>query len=373
MARLCGRMRPWMVVLAAALAYVGLTLARYEGDPLAFALVGTRYSQGDPAGTPGYDGQFAYYIARDPANGWRYCDAPSYRYQRIAYPLLAWALALGRREVVPWTLIALNAAALAGGAYATELLLEAHGASRWYALAYGFYGGLMAGLRLDLTEPLAYALAQAGLWAWSRRRGGRTGFVLGALLLAAAALTKETALLATAGLLFYLALERRWREALGLGLVVGLPFAVWQGILWIWLGAPGVGAGGAMATPFEVVPFMGLWRVAGVSWPVFWLLLAIEGPLFVAPSVWAMWVSARDILRGRRHPWAGVLFVQAAALPFLPFSTWREPLAMARLAVGLVAATLVYGAWRRSRRMLLFSLGWLATLALLVNESALPV
>ena len=168
-------------------------------------------------------------------------------------------------------------------------------------------------------------------------------------------------------------LERRWREALGLGLVVGLPFAAWQGVLWAWLGRPGIGAGGAMATSFEWLPFAGLLRVATVSWPVFWLLLAIEGLLFVLPTAWALIVSARDLLRGRRHPWVTVLLVQAAVLPFMPFSTWREPLAMARLAVGLVAATLLYGARRRSRRVLTFSLFWLATLALLVNESALPV
>jgi len=65
--------------------------------------------------------------------------------------------------------------------------------------------------------------------------------------------------------------------------------------------------------------------------------------------------------------------LQAAVLPFLPNSTWREPLAMARLAVGLVAATVLYGAQRRSRRVLGFSFFWLATLALLINESALPI
>jgi len=394
-------LRPWVIVLVLALAYVGLTLARYEGDPLIFALVGTQYSgrgyaQSDPQGTQGYDGQFAYYIARDPAGGWRYCDVPAYRYQRILYPLLAWALALGQPGVVPWTLVALNVAALVGGTYFTERLLETRGVSRWYALVYGLYGGLVAGLRLDLTEPLAYGLVQAGLWAWEERRdrrqeaggrrqeaggrgyakgqrGGYCSLFIASLLIALAALAKETALVAAAGLLLYLALERRWREALGLGLVVGLPFAAWQGVLWAWLGRPGVGAGGAMATPFEWLPFAGLLRVATVSWPVFWLLLAIVGPLFVLPTVWALIVSARDLLRGRRHPWVTVLLVQAAVLPFLPFSTWREPLAMARLAAGLVAATLLYGARRRSRRVLTFSLFWLATLALLVNESALPV
>ena len=128
-----------------------------------------------------------------------------------------------------------------------------------------------------------------------------------------------------------------------------------------------------MATPFEWLPFAGLGRVATVSWPAFWLLLAIEGPLFVLPTIWALTVSVRDLLRGRRHPWATVLLVQAATLPFLPFSTWREPLAMARLATGLVAATVLYGALHHSRRVLTYSLFWLATLALLVNESALPV
>ena len=128
-----------------------------------------------------------------------------------------------------------------------------------------------------------------------------------------------------------------------------------------------------MATPFEVVPFMGLLRVTQDSWQVFWILLAIEGPLFVLPAIWAVIASARDLWRGRRHAWVVILLLQAAVLTFLPNSTWREPLAMARLAAGLVAATLLYGALRRSRRVLTFSFFWLATLALLLNESALPV
>jgi spermidine synthase len=380
-------LRPWAVVLILGLVYVGLTLARYSGDPLAFALVGTRYGEGDSQGTEGYDGQFAYFIARDPAGGWRHCDVPAYRYQRVLYPLLAWALGLGQPGAVGWTLIGLNLVALAGGTYFTERLLAARGVSRWYALAYGLYGGLVAGLRLDLTEPLAYGLVQGALWAWEGAGGGRQeaggreqeagsrggSWPFAMLLLALAALAKETALIAAGGLLLYLALERRWREAVTLGVGVGLPFVAWQVALWAWLGEPGVGAGGAMATSFELLPFAGLWRVATASWSVFWLLLAIEGPLFVVPTVWALVASAQDLLRGRRHPWITLLLVQAAVLPFLPFSTWREPLAMARLAAGLVGATLLYGARRRSRRVLTFSLFWLATLALLVNESDLPI
>jgi hypothetical protein len=227
---------------------------------------------------------------------------------------------------------------------------------------------LVAGVRLDLTEPLAYGLVQGGLWFWARNRRA-----LAAGLLASAALAKETALIAVAGVLLHLALERRWGHGLALGAGVGLPFALWQGFLWYWLGAPGLGSGGAMATPFEALPFMGLLRVAAISLPAFLLLATVEGPLFVLPSVWGAVTSGRELLRGRRHPWVANLALQAVVLPFLPFSTWREPLAMARLATGLVAATLLYGALRRSRRVLSYSLLWLATLALLINESALPV
>ena len=183
------RMRPWHVVLAISLLYVLLTLARYNGDPKYFALIGTRYDPGVPDGRPGYDGQFAYQIARDPANGWTKTDVPAYRYQRIAYPIAARVLALGNADLVPWTLILINLGALVVGTWLTEEILQHFRMSRWYALAYGLSAGTLMSVRLDLTEPLAYALAQAGVllalkdrWRWA------------AVVLAVAALTKEMTL-----------------------------------------------------------------------------------------------------------------------------------------------------------------------------------
>jgi len=157
------RLRPWHVALLICLAYVLLTLARYNFDPKYFALIGTQYDPGLSEGRPGYDGQFAYQIARDPLNGWAKIDVPAYRYQRIVYPIVARLLALGHADLVPWTLIVVNIMALTAGVWLTEEVLRHFGVSRWYALIYGLSAGTLMSVRLNLTEPLAYALAQAGV------------------------------------------------------------------------------------------------------------------------------------------------------------------------------------------------------------------
>ena len=168
-------------------------------------------------GTWGYDGQFAYQIARDPLGASRFLDVPAYRYQRILYPLVAWALALGQGALVPWALIAVNWLALVAGTWLTEEIVTGRGVSRWYALSYGLFAGLMMAVRLDLTEPLAYALAQAAVLSYER--GKLRG---AAALLALAALAKETTLLVSAGFFLSFALSRRWRDLIEWGLIVGV-------------------------------------------------------------------------------------------------------------------------------------------------------
>jgi hypothetical protein len=209
------RVRPWHVALLVCLAYVLLTLARYNFDPQYFALIGTRYDPGLPNGRPGYDGQFAYQIARDPLNGWRKIDVPAYRYQRIVYPLTARVLALGQADLVPWTLIVVNVIALTAGVWLTEKILQHFQASGWYALIYGLSAGTLMSVRLDLTEPLAYALAQAGVllalkdrWRWA------------AVALALAALTKEMTLAVAAGIGLVYVFRRQWRRSIVFGVSV---------------------------------------------------------------------------------------------------------------------------------------------------------
>jgi hypothetical protein len=362
------RLRPWHVVLVVCLAYVLLTLLRYNGDPKNFALIGTRFDPGLPDGRPGYDGQFAYQIARDPLNGWTKTDVPAYRYQRIVYPFAARILAFGNADLVSWTLIVVNIAALAAGTWLVEKILLHFRMSRWYALTYGLSAGTMMAVRLDLTEPLAYALALAGVWLALKDR-----WWWAAALLALAALTKEMTLAFAAGIgLVYLS-QRDWRKLIGFSAIVLLPFVIWQFVLWQWFGQPGIGSGGDLATPFELVPLRGLWSIALLDVRVFALLAAIMIPLAVIPALLSLWATGREALRKIVDIPMAILLLNALLILITPQSTFREPLAMARYIVGLIAAVLIYAAARRSKRALNYSLLWMFTLALALNESQLPI
>jgi hypothetical protein len=358
-----GWLRPWWIVTALAVVYLAIVVASYGGDPLALATLGTRFSEGDPNGSEGYDGQFAYYIARDPLQGWRQCDVPAYRYQRILYPLLARLLALGREAWTPYSLPLLNLIALGAGTWLTEQILRRYKMSRWYALTYGLYAGQLMSVRLNLNEPLSYALVQAAILSTERDR-----WPWGVLFFALAALAKETALVFVGGYLLFLLVRRQWGRFAGLALGVGLPFLAWQGVLWAWLGQPGLGSGGAGATGWEILPYRGLWSVGAVDLRALALVALVMVPLTVIPSLLSLWAAGRDLWKGRWHPFTTMLLTNALVMLFIPQSTYREPLGMLRLTTGLVIATIDYGAYKRSKRILNYTLLWLASLVFLTKE-----
>jgi len=360
-------LRPWLVVTVVAVAYMAIVVVSAGGDPLSLALLGTRYSEGDPDGSEGYDGQFSYYIARDPANGWQQCDVPAYRYQRILYPILARLLALGQEPLLPYALALVNIGALAVGTWLTEQILRRYRMNPWYAVTYGLYAGQLMSARLLLNEPLAHALGQAAMLAAERDR-----WRWAILFFALGVLAKETILVFVGGYLLFLLARRQWRRFVELALGVGLPFLAWQAVLWAWLGRPGLGSGGAGATGWEILPYRGLWSVGAIDLRVLALLALVMVPLAVIPSLLGLWAAGRDLWRGRWHPFTTVLLANAAMIVFLPQSTFREPLAMLRLSIGLVAATILYGAARRSRRILNYTLLWLASLVFLAKEGPVP-
>lgn len=352
---------PAALTLVIAVAYVGYRLVSVGGDPADLAQPGERFQRGIAQGSEGYDGQFSLYMALnlDPDQVAEQLDVPAYRYQRVLLPLLARLLGFGQASAIPWTLVLVNLMAHVLGTAALCALLAAH--DRWvgYALLYGLWVGALVGVGTDLHEPLAYGLIA---YAFLQRDRGRLASAVGLSIIAMFA--KETTLVFAAA--FFLADWRsgnlartgRWYGLLGLS------FIAWQGWLWWTFGQPGAGSGGLMATPFEFVPLMGLWRIAASGLTVFLIYMLLFGPGIVFPALWGIWHSAVDIYRWQTTLGSWPLLLHGLLILVTPFSTFREPLGLVRVATGLVLSVVVVAVVQGMKRPLNYGWFWLAYLVL---------
>jgi hypothetical protein len=278
----------------------------------------------------GYDGQFCYYLAVDPANSAPYMDDAAYRYTRIGYPMAARLLALGQPRAIPYTLIAVNWLALAGGTAAVAALLRRGGLSCWLALGYGFYPGLFASLQRDLTEPLAYGLVALALYLLAAN--GRRVLWAG-IAFALAVLTRESCAIFAAVTALGMALERprRWREGAVLCCMALLPFVAYKAFLVVWLGGAGKLSTFAGPLPLQGLTALWPWQTAQV----------IELAGVVVPCLLFAWPVVHGVARRPREVsyWAYL----ANAYPFvvmLAASSYLEYNAVGRIASGVVLAAL---------------------------------
>jgi len=189
----------------------------------------------------GYDGEFYYRLALDPANlhwsafGIRMDNA--YRMQRITYSVLAFAAAGGRADLVPYSLVAVNIFSLAALAWLGAMVARDCGRRAAWGLLVVGYSGFLFTLGRDLTEICEASLLVAALLLL--RRGWP---VAAGIALCGAVLSRETALLVVAGaFLVFVADVLRGRRrpgrsdavwALPLGAYVG-----WQLVGWGLLGS----------------------------------------------------------------------------------------------------------------------------------------
>jgi hypothetical protein len=360
---------PVGVTLLVSLIYLTVILFRAAGDPLEFARIGTRFSQADPAGTEGYDGQFVYYIALDPdpASVSEHLDVPAYRYQRILLPVLARILSGGSGELLPWVIPIISLTAHLVGVWLLADLLERWGVKRWYALVYGLWPGLLLALRLDLPEPLAFTLIIAAIWLHERKFAFPSYICFGLALFA-----KETTIFFVAAQLLAFLLQKRWREFVGLFLIAIIPFAIFRVWLWQQFGSLGFGLGGIEATSIEFIPFMGLWRVWAYNYIYFLGLAFVYLPAIILPVVWAIMTTVKRLLKQDWDFLVLALLANAAIFPFLPSSVYIPIGGTLRLATGLVLVTLLYAARYRSDRALRYIPFWLVLNAVLLQEWTQP-
>jgi hypothetical protein len=357
--------RPAFVTLGAMLVMVFLVIFNARGNLLELARLGTQYSQNDPNGTEGYDGQFVYYIARDPDPQLvrSFLDVPAYRYQRILLPLTAHILSLGHVEAIPWLLPVIVLLSQFVGTWIVGELLFRWGISPWYALTYGLWVGFTLAIRLDLPEPIAYALVAGGILAQERSK-----HLLSYTLFGLSIFAKEVAILFVAAAVLSLLLQKNWRQLAGLFLISILPYALFQ--LWMLkvFGQPGIGSGGAMATSFELIPFMGLWRIWSFSQIYALAMFIVFIPALVFPSMWGILASLRKLMDRDSSMVVFALLLNAMAIAFLPFSTFRETGGLLRFACGLVLAVLLFSARYKLARVLRYSQLWIILNVFLIKS-----
>src|SRR5262245_29439904 len=314
-------LRPAVMVAAFYGTIVVALLATHAWDPRFFATVGPEWERHDPGLRKQADGAIFLAFATDPSAAARYHERR--RTVRILYPLAAHVLALGRADLVGWTLIFVNLAAIALGTEIMHRLLERRGLSSWAALAYGAWCGLGLALLHDTSEPLAYLCALAGIDAQERGRPALAGLgFLGALL------TRETALLLVAPFL----LIRRDGRIARPGAAPLIVLAAWA----VWLGVVALVGTGTMAPAHEepAPPLVGYLATRPLDLPVTVLCV-------LAPALLVLGWTARELRRQPREP-----SLWAAALNAL-FVVWFPPRTAAilwhsgRLATGFVVATLL--------------------------------
>jgi hypothetical protein len=304
---------------------VRLALAASLGG---FAVAGAQFV--DPARTPdalpvtaqsgGYDGQFVYRLALAPwtddvtAYGIT-LDNPAYRQQRIATPLLAWAVGLLPGVSTLLALLLVNVAALAVAALYAGRLAAAFGRHPLWGLVLALPAGMPISLGRHLTEPVAWAAVLAGLWYARQRRWAPC-----AAALTVAVLGRETSLVVVAGLaaaeLWRLLAPRRRSEPAG-----GVLVATRRDVRAVaWLAVPVVVAVGWQLVLLQV------WGVLPVrsggptnfgGWPVLGVLgsLAADVP---GPAVVTLVVTAERV----------------AALALFGYAGWALATRRARLTGG---------------------------------------
>jgi hypothetical protein len=359
------RLWPALIILVISLSYVAWRLVHYDGDPIAVAEIGTRYADLDPDGSEGYDGQFSTYIALDPdpTSVADHLDIPSYRYQRILYPLTARLLAFGNEQWIPWSLLLLNVAAHTAATYALSVLLSRKGIAPAYALIYGLWVGLFAGVGLNLHEPIAYGLVVFAFLLRDQKR-----YVPMAVALGLALFAKETTALFWLAVLVADLFDRQIDAGHAALIIAGTLFGAWQIWLWRIFGSPGVGSGGAMATPFEIIPLWGFFRIGFVSPRALVLYALIFGPTIILPTIYALFQGISRLRSDRQdaNAWSSVF--NAGVIVLLPFSTFREPLGLVRIFSGVVLGFVLLNAELGNRKVLNYAFFWGAMLALLVSQ-----
>jgi hypothetical protein len=320
--------------------------------------------------TFGYDGQYYFALAADPAHAHDYMEGQAgVVYSRAFYPAVSRAASFGSVRALPYAMLVINLLAALAGTAAVALWFVKRGFSPWPALLYGLLPGLIVTAFRDLTEPLAFCLAALAVLAFDRTRARR--LVLSAVLFALAVLTRETIVpFALAGAAALALDDRRrmrtgtwwprWRRAAAFAAATCGPLLLWRLVVTLWINEPTQEVGHERGW---ILPLHGIW-----SWWPFdadhWLIvLTVTLPALAAATGALVLIRRRSCLVP-----AGLLLVNVLLyVVWLPRAVYIDPSAASRASVGVVLAALycLPAWWSLSRGRvvvaagaLAFSIGW---------------
>ena len=199
------------------------------------------------------DGQAFATLARDPSLSradveFHTPGEGAYRAQRPLLAYLAWGLSLGRSGWVPPAQAVRSVIGTAAAAATAAALVANRGGPPLYGALVLLLPGLHVANSYMGPEPLAFALAAAGLLAWERDRVWPA-----AALFALAGLGRETMLIVPAVLLVLEVAARR-RSRLAVLSTPFLAYGAWIAIVWLRIGSLPTDAGqGRLSLPMRGV------------------------------------------------------------------------------------------------------------------------
>jgi len=335
------------------------------GDPLELVRIGTLYSENDPNGTEGYDGQFAYYIALDPRplHVEQHLDVPAYRYQRILLPFIVRIASFGHLQLIPWIFPLVTIIFHGLGTYVLTKLLVMWNINGWYALIYGLWVGFSLAVRLNLPETLAFAFVLSAMLAFEKKLD-----LLASVLLGLALFSKETTILFIIAIFMAAIFQRFFVRILGIVIFVIIPYILFQLFLFENFGSIGIGSGGAMATGFEIIPLLGFFRIGNYSVFYMMMMFVVFFPSVIAPAIWGTIQSIRKIIHFEITDHTLSMFLNSLAIFFLPFSTYRETGGLLRYSCGLVLALILFSSKYKYIKILNYSLFWIVYTVFLLKS-----
>jgi hypothetical protein len=319
-----------LAALLIASATAAFLLQQRGWDASALVVAGDQFS--NPSDVPatlsvernsaGYDGQFYYRLALDPFTrqwtdfGIRF-DYPTYRQQRIFFPLVVWILSLGNAAAVPWLFVIVNIASVGLLAWSTAKLIR-DAVNPWWSALVWLYPGWALSMARDCVEILEVALLVSAALALRRRR-----FVVAALLGTCAVLTKETALIGIA------ALSVAHLAALPFVMPIAAHFGFKMLLFRLWHATP------ALGLSHFAIPLAGFIASARTPHPLLWW--------FEVGLLGAIGVLALASLRRAPRPPVFAWIVYVPLLAVLDQSFWVEHWSFMRAAseYGTFAALIV--------------------------------